>query len=417
MRAAAGQFPSLQQPITAITPTRPGMSWLAWLLLTLGRWIATLKMVSELEFIHFAQWQRVRTKNLPRLTPDQPAEDFAYDFFVFTTNYNGDWDQYIDTFARVPHIRLGMRLLWGTSQGFPGPIPLRTFKQYIHYHSYPETLYYSAYPASTVRNIEAAVAVKAELQKFANVSSTTKAETPAAFRTRHLEMLKAIAPKLGSAPGVHPFTIETSEPGESIPVLGRLAGGGKTGQTLIAAMSPIEVKPGYEVTNEIAARIAAVSESTTPSPFAKCPMLHFARLVVLDDLIPKLGSSPAASLRTNYLLFVAAIDGELDDFLDCLHAADPKFVQDVWGRCLGYPEDGRGPVFLRRYIARSLLPVQLPYVAFPEHTALDIRGAVSIHADMLDWMAADRHSTSDAELMAEWQSWLDQLFDGTRAFR
>jgi hypothetical protein len=415
MTAPAGQFPGLQQPITHIAPMRRGMSWLGWLVLTLGRWIATLKMVRELEFIHFAQWQRVRTKKLPRLSPDQPAEDFANDFFVFTTNYNGDWDQYIDTFARVPHIRRGMKLLWATSQGFPGPIPLRNFKQYIHYQSYPENLYYSAYPASTVRNIEAAVAVKAELQKFAKASSPT--ETAAAFKQRYVGMVKTIAPKLGSAPGLSDFVIATSEPGESIPVLGRLASGGDTGQTLFAAMSPIEVKPAYGVTTEIAARIADVSESSSPSPFAKCPMVHFARLVVLDDLIPKLGSSPSASLRTNYLLFVAAIDGELDDFLDCLYAADPQFVHDVWGHCLGYPEDGQGPVFLRRYLARSLLPVQLPFVAFQDHTALDIRGAVSIHADMLDWMAEDRSSVGDAELMADWQGWLDQVFDGTRAFR
>jgi hypothetical protein len=416
MRAPAGEFPSLQQPITHIAPLRRGMSWLTWLLLTVASWIATLKMVRELEFIHFAQWQRVRTKKLPRLSPDQPAEDFSNDFFVFTTNYNGDWDQYIDTFARVPHIRRGMKALWGTSQGFPGPIPLRNFKQYIHYQSYPESLYYSAYPASTVRNIEAALAVKAALQRFAAASSPT--ETPAAFKQRYLGMVRTIAPKLGSAPGVSGFAIATSEPGESIPIMGRLSGGSDTGQTLFAAMSPIEVKPAYQVTNEIVARISAAGESTSPSPFAMCPMLHFARLVVLDDLIPKLGTSPAPPLRSNYLLFVAAIDGQLDDFLDCLYAADPKFVQDVWGRCLGYPEGVEGPVFLRRYIARSLLPVHLPFVAFQGHTALDIRGAVSIHADMLEWMANDyRSDMGDAELMAKWQDRLDQLFDGTRAFR
>lgn len=410
MRATTGQFPSLQQPITAITQTRRGMSWIALLILTVASWIE-LKMVRELEFIHFAQWQRVRTKKLPRLAPEQPAEKLGTDLFMFTTNYNGDWDQYIDTFARVPHIRMGIRLLWASSQGFPGPIPLRNFKQHIKYHSYPESLYYSAYPASTVRNIEAALAVTAALRDFAG--NSVPFETPAAFKQRYLGMVKTIAPQLGSAPGVSDFVIAKSEPNESIPVRGGLAGGVETRQTLIAAMSPIEVKPAYEVTNEITARIAAVRQSSSPSPFAKCPMLHFARLVVLDDLIPKLGTSPTTPLRSNYLLFVAAIDGKLDDFLDCLYAADPQFVQDVWGRCLGYSDDDPGPIFLRRYIARSLLPVQLPYAAFPGRTALEIREAVSIHADLLDWMA-NVHSSDvgDAELMAKWQSWLDQ-----RSFR
>ena len=415
MRPPAGQFPSLQQPLTTITSTRPGMSWLAWLIVYVAS-LVKLKMVEELEFIHFAQWQRVRIKKLPRLSPDQPAEDLANDLFMFTTNYNGDWDQYIDTFARVPRIRMGMRFLWGTSQGFPGPIPLRTFKQYIHYHTYPETLYYSAYPASTVRNIEAALAVKAALQDFAENSAPS--ETLVAFKQRYLSMLRAVAPKLASAPGVTDFVIAKSESGESTPRRGRLGGGSKVRQILIAAMSPIEVKPAHDVTSGITARIAEVGKSSSPSPFAKCPMLHFARLLVIDDVIPKLGSSPAASLRTNYLLFVAAIDGTVDDFLDCLYAADPQFVQDVWGRCLGYPEDGQGPVFLRIYIARSLLPVQLPYAAFPDNSALDIRDAVSIHADLLDWLA-NFHSRDlgDAELMAAWQGWLNQYAFSSEAAR
>jgi hypothetical protein len=407
------------------------MSWLAWLFLTVMRRVSKLRMARQLDFIHFAQWQRVRSKKLPRLSPDQPREGFSYDFFMFTTHYNGDWDQYIDTFARVAHIRRGMWWLWRFSQGFPGPIPLRNFKQFIHYQTYAESLYYSAYPAATVRNIAAALTVKGELQTFAEASYPK--ETPAEFKQRYLGMVREIAPNLGSAPGPAPFVIATSERGGLPatvtytrngkkktklalgPLLGRLAGGG-TGQTLIAAMSPIEVKPAHAVTKEIAGRIAAVSASAEPSPIAMCPMLHMARLIVIDDLRPKLGAPPSASLRTNYLLFVAAIDGPLDDFVDCLYAADPAFARDVWGRCLGYPENRHGPVYLRRYIARSLLPVQLPFVAFPGHTALDIRRALRIHSRMLDWMGDVRRSDmSDAELLAAWQGQLDQLLAGDEA--
>ncbi|MBV9484581.1 MAG: hypothetical protein JO246_00830 [Frankiaceae bacterium] len=434
MKPGVGEFRSRQQPITHIAPTRPGMSWLAWLFLMVLRRISKLKMARGLEFIHFAQWQRVRTKKLPRLSPDQPAENFSHDFFMFTTNYNGDWDQYIDTFARVAHIRRGMWWLWRFSQGFPGPIPLRNFKQFIHYQTYSEALYYSAYPAATVRNIAAALEVKRELEAFSAVRPGE--ETPAAFKKRYLGMVTAIAPNLGSAPGPAPYVIATSQPGGLPamvtytrngkrkrklalgPLLGRLATGGGGEQTLIAAMSPIEVKPAHAVTKEIASRIAAVNASTSPSPFAMCPMLHMARLLIIDDLRPKLGSRPSASLRTNYLLFVAAIDGRLEDFLDCLYTADPDFAQGVWGRCLGYPEGRDGPVYLRRYIARSLLPVQLPFVGFPGHSALDIRRALRVHSNMLDWMG-DVHRTdmSDAELMAAWQGQLAVLLAGDEATR
>jgi hypothetical protein len=188
-------------------------------------------------------------------------------------------------------------------------------------------------------------------------------------------------------------------------------------------MSPIEVKPRHAETTRIAKLIASVGASSAASPFAMCPMLHMARFVVLDDVRPRLGSTPSSSLRTNYLLFVAAIDGQLDDFLDCLYAVDPKFVHGVWGRCLGYPEDARGdsrrgPVFLRRYVKRSLLPVQLPFVAFPGHSALDIRGAVSLHANMLEWMATIHCSQlDDAELMRRWNNQVQEFFAGAVASR
>src|SRR5690242_20205211 len=116
------EFRGLQSPITAISPLKRGWSWVAWLLLVVLRKISTLYMVYQLEFIHFAHWQRMRTKKIPRLVPQQPREKIKNDFFVFSTNYNGEWDQYIDTFARVTHIRRGMQALWGTSAGFPGPI-------------------------------------------------------------------------------------------------------------------------------------------------------------------------------------------------------------------------------------------------------------------------------------------------------
>src|SRR5215472_5542349 len=100
MKVTVGQFYSRSQPITNIAPTRRGMSWLAWAFLIIMRRISKLTMARELQFIHFARWQRVRSKKLPRLSAAQPEEDFTNDFFLFSTNYNGAWDQYIDTFAR-----------------------------------------------------------------------------------------------------------------------------------------------------------------------------------------------------------------------------------------------------------------------------------------------------------------------------
>jgi hypothetical protein len=448
MRTTVGQFHSRSQPITNIAPTRRGMSWLAWAFLLVMRRVSKLKMVQELEFIHFARWQRVRSKELPRLSPSQPEEDFTNDFFLFATNYNGDWDQYIDTFARVPRIRLGMWWLWRFSRGYPGPFPIRTFKAWIHYHTYPESLYYSAYRRSTVRNIRAALMVKSSVDQFVAASSPT--ETAAAFKQRYLTMVREIAPYLGSAPGLSPTApgpsgtaspVDGAAPpapagrqpadiaftmnGQSAtvarwrrrsflgPILGEFAHRKENAQSFITALSPIEVKPGHEVTDGIADLIAALGADPEPKPFSECPMLHMARILIIDDLRPALGVTNSGSLRTNYLLFIADLDGAVADFLDCLYAADPDFVRNVWGRCLGYPDDRSGPVYFRRYMERSALPIQLPYVAFPGHTAADIHGALELHVNLLEWLASDHRRMDDDELKTTWQGWLNQFLVGS----
>ncbi len=200
MKTEVGEFRSRSQPLTNIAPIRPGMSWAAWAFLMLMRRISKLTMARDLQFIHFARWQRVRSKKLPHLSGIQPKESFKNDFFLFATNYNGPWDQYIDTFARIPRIRRGMWWLWRFSQGYPGPFPIRTFKEWIHYHTYPEILYYDAYPRSTVRNIDASLMIKSAVDQF--VADTPPAESPKAFRVRYLALIQTIAPHLGSAPGL-----------------------------------------------------------------------------------------------------------------------------------------------------------------------------------------------------------------------
>lgn len=441
MKTRAPKFRTRSQPITNIAPTRRGMSWPTWAFLIFMRRVSKLRMARELEFIHFARWQRVRSKKLPRLSPLQPAEDFTNDFFLFATNYNGDWNQYIDTFARVPRIRRGMWWLWRFSQGYPGPFPIRTFKDWIHYHTYPELFYYVAYPRSTVRNIEAALRVKSEIDDF--VEASTKAESATQFKDRYLAMVRKIAPHLGSAGGLSQtptvaaataspqqsgtrYTADTSNVGVRRqpntrsknrpllgPILGRLSHRYDNSQSFITALSPIEAKPSHELTDGIIDLITELNTGPGPTPFSLCPMLHMARMVIIDDLRPALGVTGFPSLRSNYLLFLADLDGPVADFLDCLYEADPEFVNKVWGTCLGYPSDRSGPVHFRRYMERCSLPVHLPFVAFRDCTVQEIRGALEIHVNLLEWMANDHSAYLNSdELQKAWQAWLNQFVVG-----
>jgi len=204
MPNAAQQTRSRTNPLTVITPIFRGWSFVAWLFLVVMSKISKLIIARQLEFIHFARWQRIRWRDFPRLSQSQPQEKFSRDFFFFSTNFNGRWEQYIDTFALVPDVRHGIWWLWKFSKGFPGPTPIRHFKGYINYHTYPLTTYYNAYPQATVRNINAALIVSKALQKFRE--ETSGIDDNELFEKKYRVFMEEISDHLASAPQSVPTT-------------------------------------------------------------------------------------------------------------------------------------------------------------------------------------------------------------------
>ena len=133
-----------------------------------------LAPVRKLSFIHFARWSVI---------PVEPGLGDR-DLLLFESDFDGDWDEYIDNFARV----LGSRIrdIWGSSYGFPGPIPTEGFRAYIRHNQLIPRVTYAAYPdASTTRVLQAL-----ELSdQFAVLRADAKAMGPAAFARRWREFL------------------------------------------------------------------------------------------------------------------------------------------------------------------------------------------------------------------------------------
>lgn len=73
--------------------------------------------------------------------------------FLMLSNYDGTWESYIDEFAEL--ILSGLNALWDTSLGFPesGAQDVAALKHFLRCHQVPANLFYSAYPATTVINI------------------------------------------------------------------------------------------------------------------------------------------------------------------------------------------------------------------------------------------------------------------------
>lgn len=173
-----------------------------------------------------------------------------------------------------------------------------------------------------------------------------------------------------------------------------------TDHSFLTALSPIEYRP-----NDPDGRIAGIREmilthEQSESPFKDCPMVHMARFQILDQLTPPMGDMSGKNLKTKYLMFVADIDGSVDDFLDCLFRVGSDFVAKTWGRCLGYP-DYHGAVFLRRYIASCSFHKPLAYAGFPTSVQDNLRALTRKQA-LASWVR-DHEGKSAAERQAAWR--------------
>jgi hypothetical protein len=171
--------------ITVITPVKPWGPPLLALVFWAGRHLAfTLKKLQQLSFIHYARWAVI-----PRFPDGAEGERLHHTYLFFESNFNGTWDQYIDAFSEVVPAR--MRAIWGTSYGFPGPIPVEPFKDYIRRNEYVANHYWSAYPGAAATEIISADRVARALDAFRRRSAGMSPDAFAAAYARLLTDVQA----------------------------------------------------------------------------------------------------------------------------------------------------------------------------------------------------------------------------------
>src|SRR5690242_12185791 len=140
-----------------MTPVKPWGPLVLKLVFWAGRHLTfTLTKLQQLSFIHYARWAVI-----PSFPDGGDGERLHHAYLFFESNFNGTWDQYIDAFSEVVPDR--MRAIWGTSYGFPGPIPVGPFKDYIRRNEFVANHYWSAYPSAATTEILSAQRVAAAL--------------------------------------------------------------------------------------------------------------------------------------------------------------------------------------------------------------------------------------------------------------
>jgi hypothetical protein len=153
------------------------------------------------------------------------------------------------------------------------------------------------------------------------------------------------------------------------------------------------------------------------SPFERCPALHMARFVVIDELPLQLGDSRREFLSRNYLLFIAELSGDLDDFLDELYENAGALVRSIFRHCAGFPRvlkearDGESgaarvrfrSVYFRRFLRRHEVKTLIPFAGVPDVGVRDIKRAIETQSSLARFVAEHPPRKSDQEIYDDWR--------------
>ncbi len=138
-----------------------------------------------LSMIHYARWVILRAEDFPRVSVEQPKEQLKYGYMLFFSNFNGSWEQYVDSFSAA--IPKGLNLLWRKNIGWPAAVPEQPFHRYVEFNQIWTDYYYSAYPMAASNDVKAAQRVKDRLQELV---ADTASDAPDAFLRKYNRMLK-----------------------------------------------------------------------------------------------------------------------------------------------------------------------------------------------------------------------------------
>ena len=150
-----------------------------------------VKGLLTLSLIHYARWTIINRWSFPRLDKSQPKEKLNYSYMLFESNFNGSWDQYIDSFSFA--IPSGLDMFWRWNIKYPKSIPLHDFYNYIRFNQVETDHYYNAYPLAASNDVKSAQTLSEGLNELASqvdqLSDDEFLQTYNNFLSEHQEAL------------------------------------------------------------------------------------------------------------------------------------------------------------------------------------------------------------------------------------
>ena len=149
----------------------------------------------------------------------------------------------------------------------------------------------------------------------------------------------------------------------------------------------------------LAAYLAGLGPESA-SPLARVAGTHFARWVILDDVVYEGGRQRRDALKAARLLFTSNFDGPLDAYLEALRTQ--MDADAVWSHCAGYPGRADAPAFAA-YFRSHQVESALFFAAYGDQTVAQVQANVAQRTRLIEFAMAAQ-GLPPAELQARFQA-------------
>ena len=143
------------------------------------------------------------------------------------------------------------------------------------------------------------------------------------------------------------------------------------------------------------------------SPFARKPITHFSRFVVIDKFGFNGEPSVPDPLVSPWLLWTACFNGDLDTWLDDIWHSMRGELKVIFLHCVGYGCDADKHSFVR-FVKRGQVTTSFLFADYPNATLEEVLDGLKLKKHFVSFMADNQ--AADAEtLKSNFSAWMDEM--------
>jgi hypothetical protein len=152
------------------------------------------------------------------------------------------------------------------------------------------------------------------------------------------------------------------------------------------------IRDGHETA---LARYLNAIEGGSDSPLSRVARTHFARWVVLGDVVYE-GKGARDHLKCAQLLFTSNFDGkDLDSYLEALRTGRGPAADEIWSHCSGYP-GSEDPAAFAAYMTKHHVESSLFFAAYGDRTVEDVKASLATRRDLINFALNSQALAADA---------------------